>query len=96
MTIQSHREAGAALKNDSPDGIYVVEPIEYVRSSSLPDNELLKNQEEVKSLLRDTRKSIRGRTREKISQAIAAAIAEVIKDQEAERSAVMATRRRSA
>lgn len=96
MTIQLHREAGAALKNDSPDGIYVMEPIEYVRSSTLPDNELLKDQEEVKSLLRDTRKSIRSRTREKISRAILAAIAEVQKDQAAERPTMVGGRRRSA
>ncbi|MFF5209452.1 hypothetical protein [Streptosporangium sp. NPDC000396] len=96
MTMQLHREAGAALRNDPPDGVYVVEPIEYVRSSVLPDNELLKDQEEVKSLLRDTRNSIRGRSKEKIAAAIAAAVAEVAKDQKNSGRAARKNRRHSA
>ncbi len=83
MKIQLAREAVPILRNDSPDGVYVLEPIEYVRSSVLPDNELLKDREAVKSLLRDTADSIQMRTKEKISRAIAQAVAEVLEGQQA-------------
>ncbi|GAA3111892.1 hypothetical protein GCM10017600_66290 [Streptosporangium carneum] len=77
MKILLSRGAVSILGNDSPDGVYVLEPIEYVRSSVLPDNELLKDREAVKSLLRETCDSIQTRTRDKIFGSITRAIAEV-------------------
>ncbi|SNT61958.1 hypothetical protein SAMN05216276_108629 [Streptosporangium subroseum] len=96
MKMQLAREAVPILRNDSPDGVYVLESIEYVRSSELPDNELFGDRSEVKSLLDITRKSLKNRTKEKISKAIALAVAEVEKAQLADEPGASKGHRRSA
>lgn len=80
MTIQlPARRAVTTMSSDRPDGMYMVEPTEYVRSSDLPDDPLFDNQEEIKSILKDARDSLGSRT----SEEIACAIAEVLSERSA-------------
>ncbi|WP_248964732.1 hypothetical protein [Sphaerisporangium perillae] len=66
------------MPDDRPDGVYVVEPIEYIRSRALPDIPTLQNPEQVQSLLRDTRDSIRSCSPDNLTRLIN----EVFQDQE--------------
>ncbi|MET8156668.1 hypothetical protein ABZT47_09870 [Sphaerisporangium sp. NPDC005289] len=55
---------------ERPDGVYVVEPIEYIRSRALPDLPTLRDREQVRTLLRDTRDSMRSCSAEHIAELI--------------------------